>query len=88
MKYAVYWILTQHVSIPCPDANKVDEFGRKSMTACCVNHVKEVKEKVSKEFFDKDLAQDFYDRLKKESSIDSIFSQTKISDVEFKEIEE
>jgi len=74
MKYIVSWILITMVQIPCPDADKKDEFGRISMTNCSVNHCRIERDTLYKYFSDGVLAREFYLKAKKEfeATIDSI----------------
>jgi len=57
--YIVSWTLSTYVSAPCPDANKVDAFGRKSMFSCTVMHGHFTREDKSKSFEVREDAIDF-----------------------------
>ncbi len=61
-KFIVTWVLLTTVQIPCPDANKTDEFGRTSNLSCAVYHCKIVSTNKSKEFTDREKAFEFYKR--------------------------
>lgn len=67
MKYIVFWIIINVVPMPCPDANKIDEFGRESsgFSTCAVYHFKIERKSKTKEFFSRDSAFAFYNRAKK-----------------------
>lgn len=63
-KYIITWVISTVVSEPCPDANRVDEFGieNNGYTTCAVFHGKIVKESKTKNFIDRDSAFYFYNR--------------------------
>lgn len=71
MKYIVYWILYYAVSVPCPSANQVDEFGRGGKSfgigfSCGVDHIEDRRDTLSKEFTTIDAANEFIQRVKSE----------------------
>jgi len=55
-KYIVTWIVVSIQSAPCPDANRVSEFGtqNRSMISCAVYHTQTFKEKKERVFYSKD----------------------------------
>lgn len=55
-KYIITWIVVSTQSAPCPDANRVSEFGiqNRSIISCAVYHTQTVKENKSREFYSKD----------------------------------
>ena len=71
--FIVTWVLSYTVPTPCPDANKVDEWGRKSMMTCAVYHCKVVKESHSKTFYNRDEAIIFYKKSMKEQGDNNSF---------------
>ena len=83
-KFIVMWCLSTVVSDPCPDANKVDEFGRKSspFTTCAVFHFHIEKDcNHSKEFFSRKSAFEFYGKAKKEEIDTEFFMNSGIVDI-------
>jgi hypothetical protein len=68
IKYIVIWILATTVQVPCPDAGKVDEFGRNSgmYNSCSVLHTSTDYDTLQQEFLIKEKAELFYDNAKKE----------------------
>jgi len=74
-KYVIFWVLITTVRIPCPDANKTDEFGRRSFYGCLVNHCRIQIDTLSKYFDQRMEAIEFYNMVLKEgfnASFDSI----------------
>lgn len=75
IKYIVTWVLLKTVPTACPDANKADKFGIASShyVSCAVFHAEIKKERLKKEFTNKDSATAFYNELmieaKKSSNI-------------------
>jgi len=65
IKYIVTWVVLKMMPTVCPDANKQDEFGRvsNSYTSCLVFHAEIKSDKPKKEFYSKDSATAFYNRL-------------------------
>ena len=66
-KYIITWVVSTVVSMECPDANRLDEFGSGGSsytTSCMVYHCKTITETKSKTFKDKDSAFAFYNRGK------------------------
>jgi len=55
-KYIISWIVVSIQSAPCPDANRISEFGtqNRSMISCAVYHAQTVKEKKERVFYSKD----------------------------------
>ena len=68
IKYIVIWILATTVQIPCPDADKVDEFGRSSgsYVGCLVLHTRTDYDTLQQSFITKGNAELFYNKAKKE----------------------
>lgn len=67
LKFIITWCVVTMVTDPCPDANKVDEFGRgvSGMTSCAVYHFHyEYDCEHTKIFTDRDSAIVFYNKAK------------------------
>lgn len=73
IKYIVYWSLIYTIQIPCPDAGKTDEFGRRlPVIICSVYHTKTEKDPHYKEFTERKSAFEFYNKAKRETGIEDV----------------
>ena len=68
--YNVLWRIAHEITDPCPDAHKIDKFGRLSggMIGCLVHHYHIEYEYKSKEFVERELAFNFYNEALQEQS--------------------
>lgn len=81
-KYIITWCVVNMVTDRCPDANKVDEFGRGGsvMSVCAVHHFHyEYDCGHAKVFYNADSAKAFYKRAKElepeKYKVDTIYFQ-------------
>ena len=66
--YIVTWIISTHISIPCPEVNKTDKFGRESISASCdVLHGYWATENHYEIFTDHAKAESFYNEARMQS---------------------
>ena len=67
-KFIITWCLAMTVIDPCPDAGRIDEFGRELTSVCLVYHYHtEYDCRHYREFFNRDSAFKFYDNAKREA---------------------
>jgi len=64
-KYIITWIVASIQSAPCPDANRVSEFGisNNNVMSCAVYHTQTVKTEHKREFYSKDSSRVFFKKI-------------------------
>ncbi len=71
--YIISWCLVVLTSMPCPDANRTDEFGRRSIIGCLAYHYKKTldcgNEKV---IYNRKDAYEFYSSAKNQGDIEMV----------------
>ena len=83
-KYIVTWCIMSTAPTPCPDAARVDEFGRiqNSYFSCAVAHFKTVEDcDFSKTFTQRDSAYAFYNRSKSANKKLTWYEQDRVTNV-------
>lgn len=83
MKYIIFWVLSEMVPTSCPDAGKLDQFGRgvNSGFSCAVLHMREERTDLKRVFYNRDSAKTFYKEAIIESKKKNIFEHSDIQAV-------